>query len=278
MFVMGRYPLVASVCFACPLFFVVFFNVVALLCCRYNYSKGDEEMFKELYEIANDYIPNILKRSSSASANSENDAATRNPNLADDPSFFALVLQFYDGVCLWEEGSHTPVLHADWAKKLVQSISRFTPSCRSALSSSRAGTFAPKPDPIKNDLPELKAPVSEAAASSSNDNLENSNSASASVENSKEQVVLNLRSEKMRGMRGLLTTSGKINTSAIKLQLTAQSQVSVPKSRRRSSFKTDDYVYDFGEEAEGDEEEDEEEEEERRPRKAMKPDWDFVAY
>lgn len=244
-----------------------------MFCCRYNYSKGDEEIFKELYEIANDFIPNILKTSSSASINTENNAAARNPNLTADPSFFAFVLQFYDGVCLWEEGSHTPVLHADWAKKLVQSISRFSPSCRSALSSSQAGTLAPKPGPVKNDLPETKTLVSDGA----NDNVEKSNSASTSVENSKEQVALNLRSEKMRGMRDLLTTSGKINTSAIKLQLTAQSQVSVPKSRRRSSFKTDDYVYDFGEEAEGEEEEDEEEEE-RRPKKAMKPDWDYVAY
>ena len=135
-------------------------------------------------------------------------------------------------------------------------------------------------EPPKNDSPEIKAPLSDtASSSSSNDKLENSNSASSSVENSKERVVLNLRSQKMRGMRDLLTTSVKINTSAIKLQLTAQSQVSVPKSRRRSSFKTDDYVYDFGEEGEGeDEEEEEEEEEERRPRKAMKEDWDFVAY
>lgn len=234
-------------------------------------------MFKELYEIANDFIPNILKTSSTVS--SENNAATRNPNLTEDPSFYALVLQFYDGVCLWEEGSHTPVLHADWAKKLVQSILRFSPSCRSALTSSRAGTFTPRPDPVKNDLPDIKPSASDAASSSSsstNDKLENSNSTTAaSVENScKQQVVLNLRSEKIRGMRDLLTTSGKINTSAIKLQLTAQSQVSVPKSRRRSSFKTDDYVYDFGEEAEG-EEDDEDHKEERRPKKALKKaDWD----
>lgn len=174
------------------------------------------------------------------------------------------------------------MLHADWAKKLVQSISRFSPSCRAALSSSRAGTFTAtkSEEAVKNDLPEIKAPVGDtASSSSSNDKLENSNLASASVENSKERVVLpvNLRSQKMRGMRDLLTTSGKINTSAIKLQLTAQSQVSVPKSRRRSSFKTDDYVYDFGEEGEGEEEE-EDNEEERRPKKAMKADWDFVAY
>lgn len=249
-----------------------------MLWCRYNYSKGDEEIFKELYEIANDFIPNILKTSSSASINTENNAAAKNPNLTGDPSFFALVLQFYDGVCLWEEGSHTPVLHADWAKKLVQSISRFSPSCRSALSSSGASTLAPKPEPVKNDLPETETLVRDGASlSTANDNVEKSNSASTSVEKSKEQVALNLRSEKMRGMRDLLTTSGKINTSAIKLQLTAQSQVSVPKSRRRSSFKTDDYVYDFGEEAEGEEEEDEEEEE-SRPKKAMKPDRDYVAY
>lgn len=74
-------------------------------------------------------------------------------------------------------------------------------------------------------------------------------------------------------MRDLLATSGKINTSAIKLQLTAQSQVSVPKSRRRTSFKTDDYVYDFGEEV-GNEEDDNEEK--KRPRKVRKTDRDFV--
>lgn len=49
------------------------------------------------------------------------------------------------------------------------------------------------------------------------------------------------------------------------------------KSRRRSLFKIDDYVYDFGEEGEGEEEE-EDNEEERRFKKVMKVDWDFVVY
>lgn len=232
-------------------------------------------MFKEFYEIANDFIPNILKITSSGK--SENNGATNSPNLAEDPSFLSLVLQFYDGICLWEEGSHTPVLHADWAKKLVQSLSKFSPPCRSALSSERAGKLLPKPETVKNDTPDqTKSSISDGGPSSSN-KVENSNLAAASVANSKGAVVLNLRSAKMRGMRDLLTTSGKINTSAIKLQLTAQSQVSVPKNRRRSSFKTDDYVYDFEEEAEGEDEEDDEEEE-RRPRKAMKADRDFVAH
>ena len=222
-------------------------------------------MFKEFYEIANDFIPNILKVTSSNK--SDNNAATKNDNLAEDPSFFSLVLQFYDGICLWEEGSQTPVLHADWAKKLVQSVSRFSPACRSALSSAHAGKLPSVSEPVKSDTQETKPSV----------NDDKSSSSSNKVENSKEPVVLNLRSEKMRGIRDLLTTSGKINTSAIKLQLTAQSQVSVPKNRRRSSFKTDDYVYDFGEEAELEDDE-EEDEKDRRPRKSLKTDRDFIAY
>lgn len=235
---------------------------------KYNYSKDDEEIFKELYEIANDFIPNILKASTSSAESSESSAAYRAPNLTEDPSFFAFVLQFYDGVCLWEEGGHTPVLHADWAKKLVQSISRFSPDCRSALSSAQGGSLSPAAVPMKNELSGVKPPVT------SSDKVEHSNSLQAGVENSsKEKLVLNLKSAKMRGMRDLLATSGKINTSAIKLQLTAQSQVSVPKSRRRTSFKTDDYVYDFGEEV-GNEEDDNEEK--KKPRKVRKTDRDFV--
>nr|3RE2_A Chain A, Predicted protein [Nematostella vectensis] len=145
---------------------------------KYNYSKDDEEMYKEFHEIANDLIPNILK---DAVAKAD-PSGTGSTNLTSDPKFFALVLQFYDGICLWEEGSPTPVLHADWAKKLVQSIGKFAPECRSAF----------------------------------NANTD----------------TLSLRSAKMREMKNLITTSGKLNTSAMKLQLTAQSQVNVPKSRR----------------------------------------------
>ncbi|XP_068730019.1 menin-like [Montipora capricornis] len=235
---------------------------------KYNYSKEDEEMYKEFYEIANDFIPNILKMTSSSK--SENGAVEKGSNLGDNPSFFSLVLQFYDGICLWEEGSHTPVLHADWAKKLVQSLSKFSSSCRSALSSGHMEKLLPRREPLKND-------TDGGTLSSASTKIEDNSLIAASVENGKKSLELNLKSEKMRGMRDLLTTGGKINTSAIKLQLTAQSQVSVPKNRRRSSFKTDDYVYDFGEEAEGDDEDDQEDEEER-PRKILKGDRDFVVY
>ena len=273
---------------------------------RYNYSKEDEEMFKEFYEIANVFIPNILKQSSPL-----NEQAGDVYKPADDPQFFAYLLQFYDGICLWEEGSHIPVLHADWAKKLVQSISKISPSCRAAFSSTKGALKQPRPlapglqsSPtipekkleLSHQAPEAEnseqnlrssqqAPIKDGmnnATGTATEKVGSSNEAFVNNKGSAEKrtaVALTLKSTKMKEMRDLLTNGGKLNTSAIKLQLTAQSQVSVPKNRRRSSFKTDDYVYDFDEEAEGDQEEDEEEEEEeeeedpwaKRPRLGMYP-------
>lgn len=158
-------------------------------------------MYKEFHEIANDFIPNILK--------SEQDDGS----FTKSPVFFSRVLQFYDGICLWEEGSLTPVIHADWAKKFVQSLNKFTSECRS--------TFSPDKEVHKDSNEENSSP------------------------SKPEEVSLVLKSSKMKDVRKLITSGGKLNTSAIKLQLTAQSQVSVPKSRRRSSVKTDVYLYDY---------------------------------
>ena len=47
-----------------------------------------------------------------------------------DPECFAHLLRFYDGICKWEEGSPTPVLHVGWATYLVQSLSRFDSQVR----------------------------------------------------------------------------------------------------------------------------------------------------
>ncbi len=47
-----------------------------------------------------------------------------------DSECFAHLLRFYDGICKWEEGSPTPVLHVGWATFLVQSLSRFDAQVR----------------------------------------------------------------------------------------------------------------------------------------------------
>ena len=45
-------------------------------------------------EIANELIPHVLK--------------AEDPRVQHDPSCFANVLRFYDGICCWEEGSAAP--------------------------------------------------------------------------------------------------------------------------------------------------------------------------
>ena len=40
------------------------------------------------------------------------------------------IYRFYDGLCSWEEGSATPILHIGWAKPMVATLSKFDPSVR----------------------------------------------------------------------------------------------------------------------------------------------------
>lgn len=90
----------------------------------YNYSRDDEDIYKEFLEIANDIIPQIMKSESSGhSAKS----------ILRDSRCFANLLRFYDGICQWEEGSLTPILHIGWAKPLVSTISKFDYDIRSQV-------------------------------------------------------------------------------------------------------------------------------------------------
>ncbi|OWR40849.1 hypothetical protein KGM_208567 [Danaus plexippus plexippus] len=91
---------------------------------HYNYSRDDEEIYKEFSEIANELIPQLMKAESSGhSARS----------ILKDPECFASLLRFYDGICKWEEGSQTPILHIGWAKPLVSTISKFDAEVRAQV-------------------------------------------------------------------------------------------------------------------------------------------------
>lgn len=48
-------------------------------------------------------------------------------------SCVSIIFRFYDGICQWEEGSQTPILHIGWAKPLVTTISRFDGDIRSQV-------------------------------------------------------------------------------------------------------------------------------------------------
>ncbi|OWF51452.1 menin-like [Mizuhopecten yessoensis] len=92
---------------------------------NYNYNREDEEIYKEFLEIANDLIPHMMKIVAS-----DNAARIHHTSLLYDPDCYANFLRFYDGICEWEEGSPTPVLHITWAKQLVFSLSKFDLSVR----------------------------------------------------------------------------------------------------------------------------------------------------
>ena len=83
---------------------------------RYSYSKDDEEIYKEFMEIANELIPHVIK--------------AEDPKVQNDPVCFANILRFYDGICCWEEGSTTPVMHIGWAKPMVSTCSKFDAKIR----------------------------------------------------------------------------------------------------------------------------------------------------
>lgn len=62
-------------------------------------------------EIANELIPHVLKAD--------------DPQVGLNPNCFAHILRFYDGICCWEEGSATPIMHIGWAKPMVSTCSKF---------------------------------------------------------------------------------------------------------------------------------------------------------
>nr|CAB3227494.1 menin-like [Phallusia mammillata] len=190
---------------------------------KYNYGKDDEEVYKEMIDIANDLIPTSL----------------RGGQLGEDKECYFDVIRFYDGVCLWEEGSSTPILHSWWARYFTLSVSRFPSVVRESYAD----------DPEKQDDGNLLRRSSRSLGSPSINSEASSSSTcekedkftspkiSATGESSCKQPTnepetkLLLRSHKMKALKDILTSGKKINTQAVGLLLTAQSQVQFVKRR-----------------------------------------------
>ncbi|XP_062371871.1 menin isoform X2 [Sardina pilchardus] len=287
----------------------------------YNYCREDEEIYKEFFDIANDVIPTLLKETvveggadgaEGAAEKSEKDSPRQAAVLSalQDPECFAHLLRFYDGICKWEEGSPTPVLHVGWATYLVQSLSRFDAQVRQKVSIITKEAEAQDDDDQSSDdpregrrrgprreskldeqpqaLPPGQTPAAATAGQtpvpppaqpanaattagsakkigdgggrrrSSQGGARGSN---AEVSEAKTRAstpsptpsctqhaaglgggpVVTFTSEKMKGMKELLSAA-KVNSSAIKLQLTAQSQVQL---KRQKPSASGDYTLSF---------------------------------
>lgn len=281
----------------------------------YNYFREDEEIYKEFFDIANDVIPNLLKETAAAAESSgeggeEGEGAEKEPKQAaalsalQDSECFAHLLRFYDGICKWEEGSPTPVLHVGWATYLVQSLSRFDAQVRQKVSiitkepesqdeddqssddpregrrrgprreskleeqsspppPSSAPPTSPSSQPPPSSQPKKvsegggrrrssqsvrggdaegkpKSPSPDSSPSSTQQPQQQQETSPSPTCPPTGPVVV-FQSEKMKGMKELLCAA-KVNSSAIKLQLTAQSQVQM---KRQKSTPSGDYSMSF---------------------------------
>lgn len=226
---------------------------------QYNYSRDDEEIYKEFAEIANELIPQLMKAESSGhSARS----------ILKDPQCFASLLRFYDGICKWEEGSQTPILHIGWAKPLVNTISKFDAEVRAQVNiiccdesdipdeaqdekskvkeedqtvKDEATPGEEKPSVQDEKESEIKEPDTQYDLASMVRKPESD--PEISVRDQMEAVInshptITLYSHKMKGLKDLLL-SEKLNTHAISLHLTAQSQVFINKRMRQGNEATD---------------------------------------
>ncbi|KAG5330838.1 MEN1 protein, partial [Acromyrmex charruanus] len=255
---------------------------------KYDYSRDDGEIYKELLEIANELIPHVVR--------------VDNARLLRQPRCFAYLLRFYDGICQWEEGANTPVLHIGWARPLVNTISKFDANIRAQViiecyetevkqKEETAQKRETSPEETLNNnnnycktkergnaardliksleskvpsnsasthpsIQALTAACSEKilnrdyllqgggepfvappddalppAPSTSQENVEPEVLPEADSENERPRITL--YSQKMKGLKDLLLAE-KLNTHAISLQLTAQSQVQIGKKSRGS--------------------------------------------
>ncbi|XP_026752082.2 menin [Galleria mellonella] len=189
---------------------------------HYNYSRDDEEIYKEFSEIANELIPQLMKAESSGhSARS----------ILKDPECFASLLRFYDGICKWEEGSQTPILHIGWAKPLVSTISKFDAEVRAQVHIICSPNNDEHNDKFKDSSIKEEKEERENEKDKWNNNSENIEMSvreqlTAAV-NSRPRVTL--YSHKMAALKPLLLAE-RLNTHALQLQLTAQSQLQRPQA------------------------------------------------
>ena len=107
---------------------------------RYKYSKDDEEIYKEFMEINNELIPHMFKTKGMFYKHLNMKMKIKLLNcslfaeeLLQDPQCFSDLLQFYDGLCSWEEDSATPVLHIGWVKPMVKTFMSFDFSIRTKI-------------------------------------------------------------------------------------------------------------------------------------------------
>uniref|UniRef100_A0AC11BML2 Menin 1 n=1 Tax=Ovis aries TaxID=9940 RepID=A0AC11BML2_SHEEP len=185
----------------------------------YNYCREDEEIYKEFFEVANDVIPNLLKEAASLLEAGEERPGEQT--------------QVRQKVRIVSREAEAAEAEEPWGEEAREGRRRGPrreskpeeppPPKKPALDKGPGAGQGAAPGPPRKPPGTVpgtargaeggSAPVPAPAASPP-----------------PEGPVLTFQSEKMKGMKELLVAT-KINSSAIKLQLTAQSQVQMKKQK-----------------------------------------------
>uniref|UniRef100_A0A8C3II38 Menin n=1 Tax=Chrysemys picta bellii TaxID=8478 RepID=A0A8C3II38_CHRPI len=175
----------------------------------YNYCREDEEIYKEFFDVANDVVPNLLKEVANLAEPLEEKGAGERGEVRQKVTIVAREAEANEDD---EQGSEDP---REGRRRGPRRESKpEEPPLPKKASERRRPSSGQRPD---------KPPAAE---------KEEGGAPAPGVPPVPlpEGPVLTFQSEKMKGMKELLVAA-KINSSAIKLQLTAQSQVQMKKQK-----------------------------------------------
>ncbi|XP_078197510.1 menin isoform X3 [Callithrix jacchus] len=182
----------------------------------YNYCREDEEIYKEFFEVANDVIPNLLKEAASLLEAGEERPGEQS--------------QVRQKVRIVSREAEAAEAEEPWGEEAREGRRRGPrreskpeeppPPKKPALDKGQGAVSGPPRKPPGTVPGTARGPEGGSTAQAP------APAASPPLEG----PVLTFQSEKMKGMKELLVAT-KINSSAIKLQLTAQSQVQMKKQK-----------------------------------------------
>uniref|UniRef100_A0A2K5CQI9 Menin n=1 Tax=Aotus nancymaae TaxID=37293 RepID=A0A2K5CQI9_AOTNA len=186
----------------------------------YNYCREDEEIYKEFFEVANDVIPNLLKEAASLLEAGEERPGEQS--------------QVRQKVRIVSREAEAAEAEEPWGEEAREGRRR----------GPRRESKPEEPPPPKKPAldkgpgagqgavsgPPRKPPGTGPGTARGPEGGSMAQAPAPAASPPPEGPVLTFQSEKMKGMKELLVAT-KINSSAIKLQLTAQSQVQMKKQK-----------------------------------------------
>ncbi|RWS26757.1 menin-like protein [Leptotrombidium deliense] len=196
----------------------------AAVIAKYNCSRDDEEIFKYFVEASTNFITDIFDEMKEKISKSSDNCFY---NLRDDARCLAELLAYYDGLCEWEEAAPNNVIDTRFAKSFTDCLSAFPETTRQSVDIEHSESYenCKRRKVSSNGDFECSVIKSEAITEPSLSKSENF------PDEHSDKIRVTLRSYKMIAISGLLV-SKKVNSSAIQLQLTAQSRTSVTKRRK----------------------------------------------